>query len=474
MDTLRRALVPAELAQIGVAVLAVVLAAAAAAQGGPSLTVEPLLALALWVGIVACFLRAPHLAVAGAIVLFSTIPALKIFVSPLIGPSKDAVVLAATVAVILHVMTREGRATAGRTDAKLLLGVILFLLLYIANVGGATSAHGYGLAWVHGVRLVAEPLLLLVVGLLLPHPKRTLRTGVATLAISSCAIALYGLAQQALGPQRLVQLGYSYSSQVFTVHNYVRAFGTLDDAFAYAAVLMLAFAAVVFWMRPGLGRGVYGVLLTLGIAAAIVQTSALEFATVSAVALVRARKPTLGFVVLVAVAAIGVGVAVGGRGVVQQRTVNAGGNTFLTLNGRTTVWKSIFSDPRRVPLGLGVGAVGTAAARAHAGVTNVSTKPIEAEGAKAVDSGYFATVADVGLLGLGLLLFLLGRLFWLATVATRGRLPAAGWLALAYLAVMAIDALTRDSFTGFPNAYLGLLFVGLALASARDAELDAR
>ena len=57
-----------------------------------------------------------------------------------------------------------------------------------------------------------------------------------------------------------------------------------------------------------------------------------------------------------------------------------------------------------------------------------------------------------------------------ARIATRGH--AAGWVALAFLADILLDALTRASFTGFPTAFVGLLVVGLALASVPE-EADA-
>jgi hypothetical protein len=47
---------------------------------------------------------------------------------------------------------------------------------------------------------------------------------------------------------------------------------------------------------------------------------------------------------------------------------------------------------------------------------------------------------------------------------------AAGWVALAMLASMMLDALTRASFTGFPTAFLGLLILGVALAAAQANE----
>jgi hypothetical protein len=97
--------------------------------------------------------------------------------------------------------------------------------------------------------------------------------------------------------------------------------------------------------------------------------------------------------------------------------------------------------------------------------TTGSTSDLETT-AVAVDSGYFATIADVGLVGLALLIALLARL---GTLALRGaaRDDDFGWLALGVLTVLALDAVTRSSFTGFPTAFLGFLLVGLALAAAR-------
>jgi hypothetical protein len=38
---------------------------------------------------------------------------------------------------------------------------------------------------------------------------------------------------------------------------------------------------------------------------------------------------------------------------------------------------------------------------------------------------------------------------------------------------MLLDAVTRDSFTGFPTAFLGMLLVGISLAAAEEeAESD--
>jgi hypothetical protein len=151
----------------------------------------------------------------------------------------------------------------------------------------------------------------------------------------------------------------------------------------------------------------------------------------------------------------------------ETRTVRSSPSLYLTLNGRTEVWSVTLAGPASWPFGRGVGVVGTAANRAQAGVVASATPGTNDLGA--VDSGYFSTVADTGFVGLAVLLALFGRLVQLAARSARAGSPA-GWVALGMLTVALLDALTRDSFTGFPTAYLGMLLTGLALASAtRDA-----
>jgi O-antigen ligase len=132
--------------------------------------------------------------------------------------------------------------------------------------------------------------------------------------------------------------------------------------------------------------------------------------------------------------------------------------------------------------GRGVGKVGTAAARATVsifpGASSSSTSDTGGDTTNnsqlaAVDSGYLATIADVGIVGLIVLLAILGRAAAIGWRAAR-RGSAAGWLGLGLLVSMMIDALTRASFTGFPTAFLGLLLLGVCLAAARTGETRRR
>jgi len=54
------------------------------------------------------------------------------------------------------------------------------------------------------------------------------------------------------------------------------------------------------------------------------------------------------------------------------------------------------------------------------------------------------------------------------------RFEVAGWLVLGWLTVMLVDAVTRASFTGFPTAFLGMLFVGLGIAASSQRYADLR
>src|SRR5436309_11397336 len=122
-----------------------------------------LLLVALYVGVVAAFLKVPHLAIAVTVVVFVLIPSAKVFVGDWVGATKDLIVLGGVSAAIVLCVT-ERRLP----DRSILALTGLLLVLYLVDIDG-----GHGAAWAHDVRIVAEPLGLLLVGLMLPQPRRT-------------------------------------------------------------------------------------------------------------------------------------------------------------------------------------------------------------------------------------------------------------------------------------------------------------
>lgn len=454
-----------------IAALATIVAAAATVRTGPSLALAALAVAALFVGLVLAFMSAPHLAVAGTILMFTILPTAKVVVAPAIGGIKDVDALAAIVAAALVGLARR------RTPDRWVGGLVLALLaLYVIDAEG-----GHGVAWLQGVRLVGEPLLLLLAGLTLPEPRRTLRWAVWTLVLAGCAVAVYGVLQQAIGAPRLVGLGYQYNVQVRFVSGHLRSFGTFDDPFAYAAFLLMALAALLFGTRRTAWTSLAAAILIAGLAAALVRTGAVVGVAILGMVAVRRGLATSGAMLTAAAVVVALVLLVTQARGSETRAIPvaitaAGAATFSTnpgtanviLNGRVSAWKAAVGDePLQWIFGRGVGTVGTAAARA--GYTFAPSADGTRPTTTAVDSGYLATVADVGIVGLLVLLMVLGRLWLLGTRAVRAGIGA-GWLALGMLGTLLLDALTRASFTGFPTAFLALFFIGIALAAAREEE----
>ncbi len=441
-------------------------AAAASIRIGGTVSVGALVGLMLFFAFVAGFMAFPHLTVALMIPTFALIPAIKVLAVPWIGPLKDVMTLAGITAAGLLVIQRAGEGHKQRGDFAVAALVCFLVGLYILNLGGRLERD---IAWSQGVRLISEPLLLLLVGLALPQARRTLRWAMVSLVSTAVFVALTGIAQQALGEDRLIQLGYSYTLQVRSIDDRLRSFGTMDESFAYAGFLLLSLVALLVWHRRGIIISVAGSIIVVGLAFAQVRTSVVIVLALVGLWLARSQRPTIAAFFLAIAVTAAAAILIWSSSGTETRTVRAGPSLFLTINGRTEGWKIVLDNPRTWGIGKGVGEIGVAAERA---TYSVSRRERKDKDSSAVDSGYFALIADIGFIGLVVFLALAARLLFLARQATSRR-SNAGWLAIGFLAVMLLDAVTRDSFTGFPTAFLGMLLVGLSLAAAaEEAEAD--
>lgn len=433
--------------------LTVYLATSVALNGGLSPAPLAILAAAAALAVVAAFIRIPHWAIALAIPVFALIPTLKWFVWPWSGGAKDLIAVAAAAAAVVVALRRHQAGQATWVDPLVLGSVLVFGALYLVDAGGS-----HGPAWLDSARIALGPLLLLLAPMALDDPRRNLRWTVGSLAITATPIAVYGLLQQALGPQRLVDLGYSYAQQVRTVSGELRSFGTFDDAFAYSSFLLLAAAVALAWYRPRAGVLAWATMIAVGAAAGLVRTAALVAVVVGVALLVRSRRRLLA-----------AGTVVGLVAVLIAVVAVAGPNSSLSddtdAQSRTSIWAEAIGPPGDWLAGRGAGEIGTAAERQEIGVIRDTSDPAAGQAdASAIDSGYVATIADVGLLGLLVLLVLLGRLAFLAYAGIR-RDDRAGWVAMLALLALCIDAVTRASFTSFPTAYVAFLVIGAALAA---------
>ncbi len=438
---------------------------------GLTLQTGALFALCVFLVLVAGFVTVPWVMVAGTIPLFALLPTLKVFVTPTIGALKDVITVAAISAAAITLLRRRVARHPIGVDGMVLLLVGVLFVVYAINLGGLlTGQTGHGTAWYQGVRLFFEPLGLLIAGLALPSPRRTMRAASQALVASAGLIALYGVVQQAIGVNRLLSLGYVYGDQVRQISGRLRSFGTLGEPFTFASYLLLALAVLLLRSRR-LGPGAYALVgvLGAGLLVSYVRTAALIALAVVGLALARRERAlAAGLLMIVAVAVAGAAFVFSSEAA-STRTVPLNATTYVTLNGRASLWHEQLGNARYWLFGRGVGAVGTAAQRAQEsliGKRQLGT----ASSTTVVDSGYLALVADVGAFGFGVLLLLFGRLVLLARRA--GPDSGEGWVALGVLLVMVIDALFRESFTAFPTAYIGMLMVGLALSAAHERRLS--
>jgi hypothetical protein len=456
-----------ELATGGVGILATLYLTRMYALQGFNHKLEALVGLIVFVALVIGFMAIPWAMVASLIPVFAALPTLKVLVSSQLGPMKDVIAFAAIAAAALLALHRRATRRMSLADGVVLALVGALFLLYLVNPGGLSRPVGeHGSAWFQGVRLFNEPLALLVVGLTLRHPKRTLSAARTSLILTAGAVALYGIAQQMIGIPRLHQLGFAYDTQLRQFGSHLRSFGTLDNTFVYASFLLLAIAVVVASPRLLARHWAVLAILTGGLVASYVRTAFVVLLALVGLALAR-RGQTVGAVFVLAGATVAaVILLVVASEQTQQRTVAVNPTTYLTLNGRTQLWKERIGKPKDWPLGQGVGVTGTAARRA---LTSLSGKqPIGAAyKSTSVDSGYLTLISDVGIIGLIAFLAILGRSLTLARRAIQDRIEE-GWIVIAAVAVFAIDGLSREAFTAYPGAYLSWLFIGLGLAAAGE------
>lgn len=462
MNRLLRPAIPrADLKLIVLGAYATVVMTTLAARLGSVLTLGLLVTVLVFFAAVAAFVVVPHVAVAVTIPIFVLLPMVKVLLVPSAGPLKDLITIGAISAAAILAVQRSTAGMRQRGDVWVAAGVGVFCGLYLVNLGGLQ----WDVAWAHGMRLTAEPLALLLVGLTLDNPRRTLRWAIGSLIVTAVVVALIGLFQQVVGMSRLYDYGYEFDRQLRTFGGRLRSFGPLDDPFAYAAYLLISLAAVILWVRNAFLAVPVGALLVVGVAASYVRTALLIGLGLLGLWLARRRYTTTSIFVVTVAVVVALGALVLSNAS-KERTVRTNDATVLTVNGRTEAWKLFLDDPEVWAIGHGVGQVGTAAERA---TYTVDFEQDNTEEGRAVDSGYFAVIADVGLVGLVFFLGIFGRLLALGIGGAR-RGSSAAWLAIGLVVVILLDAVTRASFTGFPTAFLGLLLVGIALAAAQDEQ----
>lgn len=283
--------------------------------------------------------------------------------------------------------------------------------------------------------------------------------------VNGVITAAYGLAQEAIGANRLAALGYPYNTTIRYTHGYLRAFSTFpyQSPFGYflMVVLLLGLAAalddptrrrnVLFFLA--LPLLVAGLFFTFERGAWLGLTGGLLY-----MAIRRYR------VMFFAIPLLALGLAFipsGARG---------GSFASSSLTERTSNWQTHVGQVATTPLGHGIGSSGAAAeklAQRQAVVTGQSVSSAAGSAPYNADDQYLGTAYDLGILGLWFLLLLMiaaGRACHLQ-VRRRGR--PEDTLAAATAAIVigyALGSMVAVIFEMFPMDVIWWLLITIVAA----------
>jgi hypothetical protein len=402
----------------------------------------------------------PQLLAPGIVVGFALQPDLKFFGSSYFGPAKDGVAIAVILVAAARLTDRDFRRKL-TCNPWVISFTVALLVLYVLDAGGHHDS-----AWLAAVRPVIETFgVFLSAYVLLRFPEGW--QWCVRMALTMGIIeAVAGIAEQLLGPSRLVSsFGFPYNDVVEVVNGFLRSFGTMLDPFNYAGLVATGLVFAFFVVRRRHVQALVLALLLVGLLFAFVRTSAPIALALILLALIRgARATSAAFVLSAAVVAVC-------AFLLFSQPSSPGGSTATTLNGRTAEWARVLHW-RVLIAGQGVGEVGSGANRVlQGGIVQVAKQGSQTTGsstpaqAVSIDSSYLALISDVGLPGLALLIAIVLVIVGTAIRAVQSN-ASSGWILLGLLLVLLIDGFTRSSLTQFPFGNIVWFLLGAGLAEA--------
>ncbi|MDQ3898478.1 MAG: O-antigen ligase family protein [Actinomycetota bacterium] len=418
----------------------------------------PLVVLAVLVPLAFALVHRPQrgLLVLAALVPFDGLLLLVDRLPPLAAGWKEALVLA-TLGATFVAPARARAAGARRIPgwAPAVAGMLVLGLVSAAAVGGLQAAWGLKIAFFFVLVAVAV--------WRCPFDGRERDVLVTILMVTGFATAVYGVAQQVLGPARLNAFGYEYNSTIRTTRGLLRSFSSFDNPFGFGYFLML--------------------VLLIGTAHALARPerlrSRLFFLTVPVLLVALAgtfvRGAWIGLVVGLAYLGtvrfprllLGLPLVLVGALLLPSGVASA---AFSASSGaeRVAGWQANLSQLTRHPLGLGLGSSNAAAEKVAGG---------QREGVYHPDNEYYRAMYELGVLGLWLTVLLLASAF-LGTRAVSADAASDGAVfALAVSSTVlaaAAASLVATYFDTFPNnVYFWLLLGVVATGGASGgAEVD--
>jgi hypothetical protein len=352
----------------------------------------------------------------------------------------------------------EARGTPGRKPPSWWVPTAGLLALALTSAVAVSATRG-----LVGLKIGFFYVLVAVIVWRCPFSARERDRLVTILMVAGFVTAVIGVVQQVLGPERLVELGWEYNTNVRFAGGYLRSFSTFDTNFGFALFLMMVVlvgvpSALHDLRRP---RNVLFLLVlpVLGMALAFTVTRAAWLGlTVGLGYLAITRLPPLRTVLVHGIV----------LGTVALLVAGGYSSAFLSQassDERFDLWRQNVGQLADHPLGVGVGASGSAAEKVQE-LTGGGDEVFQP------DNYYFKTALELGVLGLWLLLVLLVTAFAAAHVAGGDSSGADAALASGVAALVLATAAVSTVATYlevFPmDAYFWLL-LGVVAACERES-----
>ncbi len=248
---------------------------------------------------------------------------------------------------------------------------------------------------------------------------------VTILMVNGVITALYGLAQQIIGPTGLAALGYEYNETIRTAGGFLRSFSTFNQPFAFGLFIMMVLlvGGAVALSDPRRWRNLVFLLTTPilvgAMSVSIVRGAYLGLAV--GVLLLGVFRYRGLFLLLPA----GVAVLLN-----LPASVLAAVFSSSSLNDRSTGWGNIFEDVLHHPFGIGIGTTGSVAEKVA--LVTKSREPFYQP-----DSHYVKMLLELGVIGAWLLIMLLATALVFALTQARRNPDPDGALALGIAASVA-------------------------------------
>jgi hypothetical protein len=295
---------------------------------------------------------------------------------------------------------------------------------------------------------------------------------VTILMVVACITSVFGLAQQAIGGDRLHDLGWEWNTTIRTAGGFLRSFSTFNQPFPFAFTLVAATLVClpVALRDPGRRRNRLFLLslplVTLGLAVSIVRTAWLALLVGLVFLAVHRYRELVPWLVLGAVAF--------GVGLLSVPTDAFGAATSpASFEDRTSAWTDNLAQLSQAPVGIGLGTTGSAgeAARTSTLDPEFTRLQLEVDGnAYQPDSQFYKMGLEFGVLGLWLFVLLLASACASAWRLSRRRSGSDSDLAAgiaASIAAAAVASATSTYLEIFPLDVLFWLLLGV-MASLDD------